>query len=60
VQVADEPSEMAASILEILANPELGASMGAAGVAAVRADHSWDAATRPLTDLLSATIETAR
>jgi polysaccharide biosynthesis protein PslH len=60
VQVADDPSEMAASILEILANPELGASMGAAGVAAVRADHSWDAATRPLTDLLSAKIETAR
>lgn len=60
VAVADEPHAMAASILEILSNPELGASMGAAGVAAVRADHSWDVATRPLTDLLSDKLEKAR
>jgi polysaccharide biosynthesis protein PslH len=59
VTVADDPQEMAASILEILSNPELGASMGAAGVEAVRADHSWGAATRPLTDLLSDKLEKA-
>jgi polysaccharide biosynthesis protein PslH len=58
VAVADDPNDMAARILEILSNPELGASMGAAGVEAVRADHSWDAATRPLTNLLHDKLET--
>lgn len=60
VVVADDPAAMADAILALLADDAECASLGAAGAEAVRVDHSWQAATQPLVDLLSARTEGPR
>ncbi len=56
VVVADDPRGFARAVLELLADPGRRARLGDAGVAAVRDDHSWPAATRPLVDRLTETL----
>lgn len=53
VVVADDPAAMAAEVLRLLADDATRARLGEAGVDAVRTDHSWAAATRPLLDLMT-------
>ncbi len=48
VVVADAPEDMASAVARLLADPAASAALGRAGVAAVAADHSWEAAVRPL------------
>lgn len=48
VVVADAPAAMAAALVELLTDVEAAAALGLAGAEAVGADHSWEAAVRPL------------
>lgn len=50
--VADRPDQMAARIVHLLGDEQAAGRLGTAGADAVRTDHSWSAATRPLIDLL--------
>jgi len=50
----DDPERMATAVAELLSDPERAAALGRAGAAAVAADHSWDAAVRPLLSALAA------
>lgn len=57
VVIADEPARLAAELASLLADPDRCVELGAAGLAAVRADHSWEAATAPLLRRLEAVHE---
>ncbi|WP_299038891.1 glycosyltransferase [uncultured Pseudokineococcus sp.] len=52
VVVADDPAAMAAEVVALLQDPRRAAEEGERGAAAVAADHSWTAATKPLVDAL--------
>jgi glycosyltransferase involved in cell wall biosynthesis len=54
VLVTDDAAGMAATVLELLRNPERSAALGREGAAAVASDHSWTAAVRPLLAALPA------
>ncbi|WP_369132384.1 glycosyltransferase [Modestobacter sp. I12A-02662] len=54
VVAEDDPERMAAAVAELLSDPERAAALGREGAAAVAADHSWDAAVRPLLSALAA------
>lgn len=56
VLVADPPQQMAARIIDLLNDAPAAARLGDLGAEAVRSDHSWTAATRPLIDLLAARL----
>ncbi len=57
VLVADSPHDLAARIVDLLRDDDRCRRLGEAGVAAVREDHSWQAAVRPLVDLVTTSAE---
>jgi polysaccharide biosynthesis protein PslH len=60
VVVADDPAGIARCVAELLGSPERANQLGQLGAGAVRVAHGWDAATRPLTDHLTAVLRRAR
>lgn len=52
VVVADSPQDFAAAVVRLLDDPAEAERLGRRGNAAVRERHSWDAALRPLLDLV--------
>ncbi|MGY1740264.1 MULTISPECIES: glycosyltransferase [unclassified Blastococcus] len=52
VLVADDPAEMASTLVRLLSDAEGSAALGRVGAGAVAEDHSWDAAVRPLLDAI--------
>jgi glycosyltransferase involved in cell wall biosynthesis len=54
VLVEDDPTAMARAVVDLLGDADRATELGLAGADAVRADHSWSAAVRPLLDRLPA------
>jgi glycosyltransferase involved in cell wall biosynthesis len=53
--IADDPAEFAAAVLRILKEPELAATLGAAGRALVSESYSWQGTAKSLADFFLST-----